>query len=229
MLNIKDPSNFRRTLAGLSLVIAPLVILVASVTQPDTADDSREYLADLAEEAGRADLSTTLFIVGFWLLLPGVLGLIHLVRRRGVVLTHIGGVLLVLGMVAYPVLFSTTFYDLSIAENVNIDEGVRAFDGIEDYVGPWFVFIPAILGFAIGLILLAIGVFRAGIAPLWVLVLVILANVLILVSGGGGVSVVSIIGSLAFAAAFGYLGLRLLGMTDEQWGNPERLPPAETP
>jgi hypothetical protein len=158
-----------------------------------------------------------------------VLGLIHLVRSRGIVLAHIGGLLTVLGLIAYPVLFSTTFYDLSIAENIGPDQGVPAFDGVEDYVGTYFVFIPAILGFAIGVILLSIALLRAGIAPPWVVVLVILSDVLIFLSGGGGLNVLSVVGSLAFAAAFGYLGLRILGMTDEQWREPERAPPVAPP
>lgn len=226
MLKLSNPSNFRRTLAGLSLVVAPLVILVASVLQPDTGDDSDEYLTDLADEAGRADLSATLFVIGFWLLLPGILGLIHLVRGRGVVLAHIGGVLLVLGVVAYPVLFATTFYDVSIAENASLEEGIKVYDGVEDYVGPYFIFIPAILGFTLGAILLAIALLRAGIAPLWVLIVLLVGNVLVFIGGGGSVPVLAILGSLAFAAAFGYLGMRLLGMSDDDWDRAGRPGPA---
>ena len=177
MLRIKDPSNFRRTLVGLCLIVAPLILFAASIIEPTSeGDEAREWLPELAEEAGRNDAATTLFIVGFVLLVPALIGLVHLVRERGIVLAHIGGVLAVLGSILYPVLFSTTFYDLSLAENLPIDQAVAAQEGTEDYVGVYFIFIPAIVGWTLGLILLSIALLRARIAPVWFLVLVILAN-----------------------------------------------------
>ena len=222
MLRIKDPSNFRRTLVGLCLIVAPLILFVASLVEPTSeGDEAREWLPELAEEPGRNDAATTLFIVGFVVLVPALIGLVHLIRERGIVLGHIGGVLAVLGTVLYPVLFSTTFYDLSLAENLPVDQAVEAQEGTEDYVGPYFVFIPAIFGFTLGLILLSVALLRAGVAPLWFLVLVVLANVAIF--AGQESDVVSAIGTLLLLVAFGSLGLKVLGMSDADWDDPRRL------
>jgi hypothetical protein len=223
VLRIKDPSNFRRTLVGLCLIAAPLILFVASLIQPTSeGDEAREWLPELAEEPGRNDAATTLFIVGFVLLVPAIIGLVHLIRDRGIVLGHIGGVLAVLGTVLYPVLFSTTFYDLSLAENLPIDQAVEAQEGTEDYVGVYFIFIPAIFGWTLGLILLSIALLRARVAPVWFLVLVILANIAIFFSNGESV-IVAALGSLLFLVAFGSLGLKILGMSDADWDDPRRL------
>lgn len=222
MLRIKDPSNFRRTLVGLCLIAAPLILFVASLIEPTSeGDEVREWLPELAEEPGRNDAATTLFIIGFVLLVPALIGLVHLIRERGIVLGHIGGALAVLGTVLYPVLFSTTFYDLSLAENLPVDQAVKAQEGTEDYVGVYFVFIPAIVGWTLGLILLSVALLRARVAPVWFLVLVILANIAIFV--GNENDIVSALGTLLFLIAFGWLGLKVLGMSDADWEDPRRL------
>lgn len=223
MLRIKDPSNFRRTLVGLCLIVAPLILLAASLIQPTSeGDEAREWLPELAEEPGRNDAATTLFIVGFVLLVPALIGLVHLIRERGIVLGHIGGVLAVLGSVLYPVLFSTTFYDLSLAENLPVDQAVEAQEGTEDYVGVYFIFIPAIFGWTLGLLLLSIALLRARLAPVWFLVLVVLANVAIFASNGESV-IVAALGALLLLVAFGSLGLKILGMSEADWDDPRRL------
>lgn len=227
MLKIKDASNFRRTATALCMIVAPLVILAGTLIQPTSeGDEVREWLPELAEDPGRNDAATTLFVVGFVLLLPAILGLIHLVRERGVVLAHIGGVLAVLGTVMYPVLFSTTFSDLSLAENLPVDQAVKAQEGTEDYVGVYFVFIPAIFGWTIGLILLSIGVVRARVAPVWFLVLIVLGNVAIF-AGNQESTIVAAIGGVLFTVAFGSVGLKVLGMSDADWEDPRRLVPRE--
>jgi hypothetical protein len=223
VLRIKDPPNFRRTLVGLCLIVAPLIILAGSVIQPTSeGDEVREWLPELAEDPGRNDAATTLFIFGFVLLVPAIIGLVHLIRDRGIVLGHIGGVLAVLGSILYPVLFSTTFYDLSLAENLPIDQAVKAQEGTEDYVGVYFIFIPAIFGWTLGLILLSIALVRARVAPVWFLVLVVLANVAIFAGNQESV-IVAALGSLLFLVAFGSLGLKVLGMSDADWEDPRRL------
>jgi hypothetical protein len=223
MVRIKDPSNFRRTAVGLCLILAPVIILAGSVIQPESeGDDVEEWLPELAEDVGRNDASTALFVIGFVLLVPATIGLIHLIRDRGIVLGHIGGALAVLGSILYPVVFSTTWYDLSLAENLPVDQAVEAQEGTEDYVGPYFVFIPAIFGWTIGIILLAIALLRARIAPAWVLVLIILGNVAIFLGAGESV-IAGALGGLLFLAAFGWLGFKVLRMSDADWEDPRRL------
>lgn len=223
MLRIKDPSNFRRTLVGLSLILGPLLILAGSIVEPESeGDEVEEWIPELAQDIGRNDASTTLFILGFVLLVPALIGLVHLIRDRGIVLGHIGGLLALLGCVMYPILFSTTFYDMSLSENVPVDQAVDVVEGAEDYVGPYFIFIPAIFGFALGLILLSIALIRARIAPVWFLVLVLLGNFAIF-AGGGESAIIASIGSALLLVAFGSLGLKVLGMSDADWEDPRRL------
>ena len=45
---LSSASGFRRTGAGLALIIAPLLFLVADVLSPAWSDDSAEYFAEVA-------------------------------------------------------------------------------------------------------------------------------------------------------------------------------------
>jgi hypothetical protein len=71
------------------------------------------------------------------------------------------------------------------------------------------------------LLLLSIALLRAGVAPVWFLLLVILGNIAIF--AGDESDIVSAFGTLLFLVAFGSLGLKILGMSDADWENPRRL------
>ncbi len=86
MLKIGDAHNFRRTLTGLSLVAAPLVLLVVWVALPDLPDDPTAMLAAIAANRERAVVAAVLLMLSSVLFLPAFVGLIHLLRDRGVVL-----------------------------------------------------------------------------------------------------------------------------------------------
>jgi hypothetical protein len=99
MLKIWDAHNFRRTLTGLSLIAAPLVLLVVWVALPDLPDDPTAMFAAIA--ANRKCTMALLLILSSVLFLPAVIGLIHLLRDRGVVLGHLGGGLALLGALGH--------------------------------------------------------------------------------------------------------------------------------
>ncbi len=100
-LKIWDAHNFRRTLTGLSLIAAPLVLLVVWMALLDLTDDPTAMLAAIAANRERTMVTALLLMLSSVLFLPAVIGWIHLLRDRGVVLGHLGGGLALLGALSH--------------------------------------------------------------------------------------------------------------------------------
>src|SRR3712207_4461768 len=102
----------------------------------------------------------------FALFAVGIFGMIHLIRRRAVVLGHAAGVLAAWEWVTLPGLLITDFYDLSLAKSANRQEAVIITDRAGNHAGTVVQGILVLLGFA-GLVLL-LALWRTRFAPVWV-------------------------------------------------------------
>ena len=104
MLKIWDADNFRRTLAGLCLITAPLALGASDLIRISVEGDAqgtRDQFDHIAASPGAWQVATILNMLGIVLFVPAVLGLLHLLHHRGVVLGHIGGGLLLIGLLGY--------------------------------------------------------------------------------------------------------------------------------
>jgi hypothetical protein len=218
MLKITDANNFRRTALGLCLIGGPLVALIGGLVTPwEESETPAAYLTSLAENPVRAQVSAVLLYFGYLLTAVGVFGMIHLVKHRAVVLAHLAGVLAVWGWVTLPGLLVSDFQDLSLAESLDVGQAVAVSERAHGYAGSAALGIPVLLGF-VGLALLGVALWRAGLVPLWVPVA--------LFAGFAGEFVPSSVVpmSVGFAISFGlmlaglgYVGLKILKMSDEVW------------
>jgi len=215
MLNIDDASGFRRTVAGTCLILGPLVALIGGLVTPwEESDTTAAYLQALGENSGQAQVSAVLLYFGYLLFVPGIFGIMHLLRRRAIVLGHVAGILAVWGWVTLPGLLVTDFYDLSLAEHADRQAAIAISDRAGEYVGGTILGIPVLLGF-IGLVLLSVALWRARFAPVWIPVVLL---------AGFVVAFASPPGALYFAVAFGlvlvalgYVGLKILRLSDGEW------------
>jgi hypothetical protein len=85
--------------SGLSLIAAPLVLLAALLVHPGEGG----FVQTVAENPGRVEISNLLIILSSVLFVPGLVGVLRLVRGRGVVLAHVGVGLAVIGVVGHAV------------------------------------------------------------------------------------------------------------------------------
>jgi hypothetical protein len=218
MLKITDANNFRRTAVGLCLIAGPLVVLIGGlVAKWEESDTKAAYLQALAESPTRAQISAVLLSFGFLLTAVGVFGILHLLRHRAVVLGHVSGVLAVWGWVTFPGLLISDFYDLSLAQWSNRQEAIAISDRAEGYVGSAVMGIPVLLG-TIGLLLLTVALWRARFAPVWVPVVSLLGWIIGFL--GPPTVVFFTTGWALSLIALGYVGLRILRMSDEDWARP---------
>lgn len=208
---------------GLCLLVAPALLLVASIVNPasGSGDDDRKYLKSLADDPDATELSTALFMVGFALMVIAIVGLVHVIRERGVTLANIGGALAIIGSIFFVALQVPTIADLNTVEHVGLDTAEKLNDDVDDYWSAYVVFVPALLGTALGYILLGAAVIRSRIAHLAAGILIIVGLVLIPLTEG------MFVAFLFLLAGFGMVGLKILGMKDEEWDG--RVPPAVSP
>jgi hypothetical protein len=164
-----------RRLCAASLIAAPVLLLVSELVSPALSDDGPESLAVLAAQPERLAAWIWLGIVSAVLLLPAVFGLGHLLRPRGRGIGGGGAALAVVGAVGYALhqglfLQLPALLDGDPAEMAALYE--RQGESATFAVVTFLLFLGPLL---IGLLLLGVGLFRGGVAPLWPAVAIALA------------------------------------------------------
>jgi hypothetical protein len=228
MLKIWDAANFRRTLTALCLIGAPLFFAGAELLSPPQVDnDPTAMLANLAQYHDRQLISTMLGVGAAILFIPLVFGLIHMLSEHGVVLGHLGGGLILLGNMT-----NTVLSGLNLALWAMSTPGVDRSAMVTPLtlIGQSPILGLLISGhdvFALGILLLGIGLWRARVAPGWAGICIALA-VIVDVAGGitfGDSMITSVLSDALLIVGFGGVAWELLTVSDEQW---ERMAEVQT-
>ncbi|MFF5211158.1 hypothetical protein [Streptosporangium sp. NPDC000396] len=212
---ISNANSFRRVAAGASLVLAPLCLLLGMAVDPvqPGVEDPLAY----AHNPVAVGISATLLHYAWILWVPGVIGLVHLVRRKGVVLAHIAGVVAVLGLINFSSLMISDFFDIVLFQSLPAAQAEKL---MQDAAQPAMIAawqMPGMIGSFLGLVLVAVAYARAGRAGWWfpagvlagIVVWVVGANALNLFLGLGG--------PVLLLVVFGIVGVSLIRMRDEEW------------
>ncbi len=216
MLKIDGADNFRRTLVGLCLIIAPLMLLLGNIIHPG-GKGGAGLVNMMAEHPGRVEAASLLIIFSSVFFVPALVGLLYLLRDRGVVLGHIGVGLALIGVVVgHAVWAGFQIVLLGFVQN-GVDRGQLS--AIADSgplnVGFVIVLLMFLVGFFVGLIILAISLWRGRAAPLWVAACIIAAVVWDFIPLPGIAEVE--IGPALLFVGLGWIGLKVLRMSDADW------------
>jgi hypothetical protein len=145
-------ARLRRSVAGASVALGAWIALAGFLLQPAGLDGS---------PAAAVGMQLYVFSQFFWAI--GMLGLGHLVSRAAPVLGIVGSVLAALGVLGHAVIGGTLLLRIALAPNA----AAAASGAIESAaLIPYLVL--GLLGTAVGLIVLAVGMMRSRTAPLWV-------------------------------------------------------------
>ncbi|MGH3090256.1 MAG: hypothetical protein ACRDSJ_23480 [Rubrobacteraceae bacterium] len=212
---VGDATRFRRTMMGACLIVGPAIAVAGGLATPWESEATvASYLQALGENPIQAQASAILLYFGYLLTAVGIFGMIHVVKERAVVLAHVAGIFAVWGWISLPGLLVTDFYDLSLAQFDDRQAAVAISERAGEYAGSAVLGMPVLFGF-IGLAVLVFALWRAGFAPVWV-PLVFLAG--FAMSFFGPVGVVSFTVGFALAlVSLGYVGMKILRMSDEEW------------
>lgn len=227
---LSDPIRFRKTIAGLALIGAPLAGFLSCLTDSSEGigQSGASLYATAAADGGRIWVTGLIFMVSAILTVPAALGLAHLLRARGVVLGHLGAACLVAGAFGH---MGYAAWQLMVARVSG--PGAPALVAYLDRTSAVAtVLVPLMVLVDVGLVLLAAGLLRARVIPRWTPWLVIVAIVADL-----GVQFTSITATWPVTALWGVLaislgsvGIRVLAMPSAQWAAaaPAASPAAES-
>lgn len=196
-------TTVRTRLAAGSLSIAGVFIVVGHGLSIDPDLPASTYLRELGAHHTQGVLGGLMVAVGAFLLLPGLVAALSLVRGRGAALATAGAVLAGCGAAALGAgdVMITLVLGALVPDHDDLAHQLFDIANGDDapLLGLPFTFAPLLV---LGLVLLGTGLLRARVVPAWEGGLLILGAVLILLSAGGGV--------LAAALPLAPLGLALV-------------------
>lgn len=161
-------STYRRDVAALGLMATALLSVGSVLLQPDLAGSPAQRLAAIDAAGARGQVSAAAFVLAQLPAIAGLLGVAHLLRERAPRLSSVGGTLAVLGAFGHSVFGGVMLVETVMAGRGN-DRG--AYAALVGQVESSPVMVFALLGLAgtvLGVLVLALGLWRSHVVPGWV-------------------------------------------------------------
>lgn len=215
---VEPGTTLRRRAAAFSLIGAGVISFAGILATPwENGSGTSTYLKSLVAHPKQAVVAAVLLHFGYLLFVPAAFAMARLARRGARKLSNVGISLAVLGS-GLSGLLVTDMYDLSIARHVGTTAGAPISDMTDVPFAPLgFVTIGMLtsLGLILGLVLLAVAMRRARLAPLWPALAIFAGFV---VAFGAHDIVRACLGFGALCVAISFLGIKVLRMSDERFG-----------
>ena len=217
MSRLSDSHHFRKTIAGMCMVGAPLLLLVGMVIHPERKSDVGDQLAVVADNMDAWFAAHLIVLIALVLAVPAVLGLMHMLREREVAFGHLGGGLAMVGILATTgVVAIDGFVGWQAAESPS-PEMVALFERVTETAGVVIPFFVMSLGFAVGMLFLAAGLYRARAVQSWTAAMLGVGSIVLAVGNMMPSDVLSILGSAVLLVGFVQVGRMVLSESDEEW------------
>ena len=213
-MNAPEPRT--RNLAGLSLIGAPLLLLLSALAGPHLSDDGPTHLSQIAGHESGFVASRYLLLIGIWVLVPGLIGLWSLFRDASARLGQVGAGLVLIGWISSIAFFGLGAYEYEAAQP-GLDRGLmgRLVENVnESAMMIPFIVVTFVVGIAIGSLIVAWTLWRRRLASPWVAAALVVWTLLDIAADSVALSAVA----FAFLlAGFGSVGLKLLSMSDHDY------------
>ena len=108
-----------------------------------------------------------LALISIAVMVPAVLGLMHMLREREVAFGHVGGGLAMLGLLAFTGIVAMEFVMWQMAAGGSTAEAVTLLERLNNTAGIVIPFVIVSFGFTLGLACLAYGLYRARAVQSW--------------------------------------------------------------
>ncbi|MGH3004098.1 MAG: hypothetical protein ACRDM1_15780, partial [Gaiellaceae bacterium] len=177
-----------------------------------------------AAHAGRWQGAALLELLAAALFPLAVAGIVHLVRRRGATLAHLGAILGGLGTLGMTAigLRHLVIYGLTAADEAT---ALRVLDRLDNHAGA--IAMPLMIAGPLAWLVLSGAAARAGLVPRWV----VAGAVLFMVSDSLPIPAAEEIQGVIGIVTFGAIAVRMLQLGDDEWETPTlgaRTAPART-
>jgi hypothetical protein len=208
--------RLRRYTMGTALILFPALLVVQAPLDPAEGGTGEALYAAASQHRGALVASAILLLISAIMMAPAAAGILHQARDRGAGLANLAAVLAVLGGFGHAALGMFNILALPLAGG---DRGhmVAYVERLNATPALGVVVFPLIICFALGVLAMGWAAWRAGLIGWWgpaVVTAVVLAHELL----PPMLPAVDVVNLVALTVVFGHLGLRLLRMTDAQWG-----------
>lgn len=205
-------------IAGVSLIAAPLVLLVARTLNVPWPGDSGvvkvgQYVQQIADDPARSDLGAALVVLGAVLLLPAVLYLGTVARTRTPRLGAVAMALTVIGCVGIANVGVVSAIDRQIVQHSPTSVAVEVTRQLNEHVP--IVDTPILLG-VLGFILLAVCVFSSRRVPRMAAILIGLGGAATTITSQGPIQPLLLTAAGALLIGQGWLVIAVRPTADPQ-------------
>ena len=220
MTRLSDSHHFRKTIAGVCMIGAPLLLLIGVIVHPESKSDVGAQLAVIADNMDAWYAAHLIIAIALVLAVPAVLGLMHMLREREVAFGHIGGGLALLGLLATTAIVAIEGFvgwQAGAATGADAAAMTALFERVTETTG---VIVPVFVmsyAFTVGVLFLAAGLYRARAVQSWTAAILGIGSIVLAVGFGTMEDVVTIIGAAMFMVGFFQVGRMVLTESDEDW------------
>lgn len=196
-------TNLRKKLAGISLIAAPVMLLLADLTNFISGLHYPRYL-----------IAKTAFAV----FIAATLGLVHLLRERADRMGLIGGGLTIVGCISGATIVTFGLLEQT-AIAVRLDAAtLQSIERATEQIWMAVVMFPLPgLFFPIGLLVLSVGLYRTKLVARLIAVVLALGAVLFPIGRIPGILPFELASDILLVVALGLIGWRILNWTVAQW------------
>ena len=167
----------------LAIIAGPVVTLAGMLATPwEPEKTTASYLQALADHPTQAQIACLLLVFGYALLGLANFTVLRHAEAAPRTLRRITSVLCFFGATILPGMVLVDFYDLAIATELSRTQAVAVSDAAAGYGLAAIAMVPALLGFALGMVLVCVTAWKAGLAPVWVAP-VLLAGIVVSFAG----------------------------------------------
>jgi hypothetical protein len=210
-IDVQGPSNERRfhtRVAGLSLIVAPALLLLANAIDPSASDKAAARLIEIGDNPARYLAAGYLLVLAAWAFVPGLLGLWRLFEGPRVTAGQVGAGLVFIGTITSIAFFGFGVYEYEAATSgLDPAQTARLVDNAENSAVGIPLLVVFLVGVVIGSLVVAWSLWRRRIVPVWSPAAIVVGTILNFLADSATLS------ATAFAfqlVGFGWVGLRLL-------------------
>lgn len=209
-------TTFRRRAVGVAGVVGGLLTTAGFVTTNwETDTGTLAYLDSLVVDPVRSQIAALLLHYGYMGIVPVLLALAVMTRRRSRVAGNVGFGLSVVGGLALPGLLVTDFYDMAIRQTLPADQAVATSDAAQALPFGFLLGGPFIMLTFVGMTVLGLAAWRAGFfhwAPTLLVPVALVVPMVVPIGALQGIAQGVALGGFLLAA-----GVAALRMTDQEW------------
>jgi hypothetical protein len=218
MLKIWNATNFRRTLGGLCLIVAPLLQFAAEKISPRGAQSASGVLQSAIQQNDRFLQGDYLNILSGILFIPAFFAILHVVRRHGVILAHIGVSLALVGVVLFVFVNGGANLMVGVMGSPGLDSGAMS-ALIQKSIGSTSPVTVTWLGLymeGLGIFLIGLAVWRSGFGFRWAGPLISIGVVAAFFNPVQS-DIIEFVPDAFLVVGLAAIGLRMLLMPDSAW------------